>query len=51
MTPRITKMRTLLKAGFVHVAGWVEKDDAPEVEKLIEAAKPKVEAALSGENK
>ena len=41
-----TKKRTLHKAGFVHVAGWVEKDDAPKIEKLIDKASKKAEAAL-----
>ena len=47
MTYRLAKKRTLQKAGFVHVAGWVEKDDAPKVEKLIEKAGLEVEKALS----
>ena len=45
-----TKKRTLHKAGFVHVAGWVEKDDAPEIQDKIKAAKAKVAEALKDES-
>lgn len=44
MTYRLAKKRTLQKAGFVHVAGWVEKNDAPKVEKMIEKARPEIDA-------
>ena len=44
---RMAKKRTLQRAGFVHVEGWVEAKDAPKVEKMIEGARPKTEAALS----
>ena len=44
MTYRLAKKRTLQKAGFVHVAGWVKAEDAPEVEEMIEKAKPEIEA-------
>ena len=50
MTYRLAKKRTLQKAGFVHVAGWVEKDDAPEVEAKIKAAKARVTEALKDES-
>jgi hypothetical protein len=46
MKPRITKMRTLQKAGFVHVAGWLKAEDAAPVLEKIEAEKPKVAEAL-----
>jgi hypothetical protein len=46
MTYRLAKKRALQKAGFVHVAGWVEEQDAPKIEKMIKAAKPKAAAAL-----
>ena len=46
MTYRLAKKRTLQKAGFVHVAGWVRANDAPKVEKMIAAAEPNVETAL-----
>ena len=46
MTYRLAKKRALQKAGLVHVAGWVEAKDALRVEKMIEAARPKAEAAL-----
>lgn len=49
MTYRLAKKRTLQKAGFVHVAGWVAQDDAPQVEALVRKAQPKVDAALSAE--
>ena len=48
MTYRLAKKRALQKAGFVHVAGWVKKDDAPEIEKKIEATEAKVKQALEG---
>ena len=40
---RMTKKRTLQKAGFVHVAGWVRVDDAPEIQAKIDAAETDVE--------
>jgi len=46
MTYRLAKKRTLQRAGFVHVAGWVAKDDAPKIEAKIEAAKEPVAEAL-----
>lgn len=49
MTYRLAKKRTLQKAGFVHVAGWIKSKDAPKVEKLIEDARPKVEAAQASD--
>lgn len=48
MTHRMAKKRNLQKAGFAYVAGWVEEHDATTVEKLIEAAKPKVQEVLEG---
>ena len=45
-----TRKRALRKAGFVHVAGWVEKDDAPEIQDKIKAAKAKVAEALKNES-
>ena len=48
MTYRLAKKRTLQKAGFVHVAGWVRKEDAPEIEKKIEAVVAEVEKAMKG---
>lgn len=49
MTSRMAKKRALQRAGFAYVAGWVEQDDALTVERLIEAAKPMVKAALSSD--
>ena len=49
MTYRLAKKRTLQKAGFVHVAGWVRAEDAPKVEKMIEKAEPMVMQALEPE--
>lgn len=46
MKPRISKMRALQKAGFVHVAGWLKSDDAAPVLEKIEAEKQNVEEAL-----
>jgi hypothetical protein len=42
-------MRTLQKAGFVHVAGWLKAEDAASVLEKIEAEKPKVEALTRDE--
>ena len=42
MTYRLAKKRTLQKAGFVHVAGWVNADDAPEIQEKIDEAAPEV---------
>ena len=47
MTYRLAKKRTLQKAGFAHVAGWLRAEDAHQVEKLIEDTKAEVEAAES----
>lgn len=46
MKARIAKMRTLQKAGFVHVAGWLKAEDAASVLAKIESTKPDVGAAL-----
>ena len=45
MTHRETKRRTLEKQGFAHVAGWLPKTKAAEVQAMIEAAKADVEKA------
>lgn len=45
MTYRLAKKRSLEKAGFVHVAGWVRVEDAPEIKDKIDAQKAKVEQA------
>ena len=42
MTYRLAKKRTLQKAGFVHVAGWVKAEDAPAIQRKIDAAAPEV---------
>ena len=47
MTYRLAKKRTLQKAGFVHVAGWVKVEDAPDIQEKIDAAAPKVEATCN----
>jgi len=37
-------LKTLLeRAGFVHIAGWVRKEDAPAIRRKIEAVKDDVE--------
>jgi hypothetical protein len=46
MTYRLAKKRTLQKAGFLHVAGWLEKSDACKVQEKIEATADKVKSAL-----
>ena len=46
MTYRLAKKRTLQKAGFVHVAGWVQEKDALKVQKLIEKVRAEVAAKL-----
>lgn len=50
MTYRLAKKRTLEKAGFAHVSGWVSKDDADQINQKIKAAKPKVTEALKDES-
>ena len=45
MTYRLAKKRTLQKAGFVHVAGWVRVVDAPAIQGKIDAAAPEVKEA------
>ena len=42
MTYRLAKKRTLQKAGFVHVAGWVKVEDAPYIQEKIDAAETEV---------
>ena len=49
MTYRLARKRTLQKAGFVHVAGWVKVEDAPEIQAKIDAQKAKVEQAVKNE--
>ena len=49
MTYRLAKKRTLQKAGFVHVAGWVRAEDAPEIQAKIDAQKAKVDQAVKNE--
>jgi len=36
--------RLLERLGFVHVAGWVRKEDAPAIRRKIEKTRPQVEA-------
>lgn len=50
MMNRMAKKRTLQRAGFVYVAGWVDHKDAPKVENMIAAAKAKVAEALTDED-
>lgn len=50
MTYRLAKKRTLEKAGFAHVSGWVSKDEAAQIKEQIEAAKPKVAEVIKYEN-
>ena len=45
---RVSKKRTLERAGFVFVAGWVKAEDAPKAQRMIDAAKAKVDEALKG---
>ncbi len=40
---RSTMKRLLERLGFVHVAGWVRKSDAPAIQRKIEAARKDVE--------
>lgn len=46
MKHRVEKKRALQKAGFVHVAGWVRKDQAEVILDQIEDAKPEVDLVL-----
>lgn len=41
---RWKKKERLEKSGLRHVAGWVDKDDKPAVDEMIERQKDKVEA-------
>jgi hypothetical protein len=41
-----TKRRLLTAAGFRHVSGWVRAEDAPQIERKIEAAKAVVDAVV-----
>lgn len=43
MTDRKSIKRLLERLGFVHVAGWVAKEDAPKIRRLIEKARQEVE--------
>ena len=43
MTDRKSLKRLLERLGFVHIAGWVRKEDAPAIRRKIEAAKTEVE--------
>ena len=45
MTDRKAIQRILERLGFVHVAGWVQVEDAPAIRRKIEAAKADVEKA------
>jgi hypothetical protein len=47
---RMTKKRTLQKAGFVHIAGWVTQDDAPAIQAKIDAAAPEVQKVSQNDN-
>jgi len=49
MTDRKALKRLLERAGFVHVAGWVRKEDAPAIRRKIEAAKEDVERVKGDE--
>ena len=51
VTYRLAKKRTLQKAGFVHIAGWVRAEDAPDIQARIDAAKADVDAAQAMESK
>ena len=42
MTDRKAIKRVLERLGFVHVAGWVRKADAPSIRKKIADAAPEV---------
>lgn len=43
MTSRKSQKIRLERAGFVHIAGWVRKEDAPAIRRKIEAVKDGVE--------
>lgn len=43
MADRKAIKRLLERLGFVHIAGWVRKEDAPPIRRKIEAAKEEVE--------
>lgn len=45
---RLAIKRALERLGFVHVAGWVHKEDAPAIRRKIAAARGEVEAVRIG---
>lgn len=45
---RLAIKRALERLGFVHVAGWVRKEDAHAIRRKIAAARDEVEAVKSG---
>jgi hypothetical protein len=49
MKNRVTKKRTLQKAGFVHVAGWVRADKAQSIVDQIKADAPLVDKAIQND--
>ena len=46
---RKAKKRKLEKSGLRHVAGWVDKEDKPKVDKMIDRQKDRVEEELKDE--
>lgn len=49
MTDRKAIKRLLERLCFVHVAGWVRKEDAPPIRRKIEAAREEVERIKGAE--
>ena len=49
LTDRSAIKRLLERLGFVHVAGWVRKEDAPAIRRKIEAAREEVERIKTDE--
>lgn len=49
VTYALKKKRTLEKAGFVHVAGWVTARDAEAIRKTIIATLPETQKAIEND--
>ena len=45
--PRYDKKRRLEKAGFTFISGWVRKESAPKLQKVIDREQPEALATLT----
>jgi hypothetical protein len=44
--PRYDKKRRLERAGFAFISGWVRKESAPKLQKVIDREQPEALASL-----